>query len=293
MSEPKNTTKFNDPTVRRQEIGDELRRLRATARLALREVAHITSLDASYISRIENGKRTPPPADLASLLTAYRADTATRRRLEALAEEADENGWWQKNRTDITERQHTLISLEGKAERIVSFEPVLIPALLQTGDYARAAMREFGMVPESKIEDGMAARFCRHSVLEQWNPPTFVAIIDELVLDRIVSSPAVVREQLDHLVALSQRPRVTIRVVPNSGGHAGAFGSFELIDQPERPSVVFVEQATSNLFIEQRDEVDVYRRIIKRLLDDALDEGESAERIADAATRLDTEERTE
>lgn len=87
--------KSTDPTIRRQELGDELRQLRRRSGLRLREVAHIVCVDESYVSRIENGLRVPSPLDLASLLTAYRADRATRQRLTALAAEAGESGWWQ------------------------------------------------------------------------------------------------------------------------------------------------------------------------------------------------------
>src|SRR5205085_2270815 len=109
---------------------------------------------------------------------------------------------------------------------------------------------------------------------------------------RVIGSTVVLREQLAHLATLSRQPRITVRVVPNEGGKHGAFGSFELIRQPDRPSAVFVEQATSLLIIEQRNEINFYGRILKRLLDDALDERESLQRVVNAATRLDKEERT-
>jgi transcriptional regulator with XRE-family HTH domain len=291
-SEPRTAAKFNDQTVRRQELGEELRRLRAAASLALREVAHITCLDASNIARVENGHRPPNRLHLERLLTAYRADRVTRHRLEALAEEADESGWWQRNRPEPTERQRTLVNLETKAERIVNFEPIVVPALLQTAEYTRAVMAESGIVPEKNIEDEMAARFCRHAVFEQWNPPLLLMIIDELVLHRIVGGPGIMRRQLHYLVECSRKKRITIRVVPNRGAHAGVLGSFEFIDQPDRPPVVLVAQAVSNLFIEQPSEVEVYQNIIKRLLHSALDEPQSVERVANLAKRLDTEEDT-
>jgi transcriptional regulator with XRE-family HTH domain len=281
---PRTIAKSTDATVRRQELGEELRQLRLRSHLALREVAHMICVDQSYVSRIENGFRVPSPCDLASLLTAYRADRATRRRLTMLAAEADESGWWQRDRHEPTERQRTLVSLEAKAESIVSFELALIPGLLQTSDYTRALMLESGVVPQNEIEDRLAARFCRQSVLEQWNPPTLLAIIDELVLHRSVGGQEVMQRQLDYLVECFQRKRVTVRLVPNRCSHAGMDGSFELITQPGRPPVVFVEEAASNLFIEQCDEVAVYQRIIASLLDNALGERESIEFVASMAS---------
>jgi transcriptional regulator with XRE-family HTH domain len=289
MRKPAKSPQIPDPTIRCQELGDELRQLRAAQRLALREVAHITCLDPSNLARIENGHRPPNRLHLESLLTAYRADRPTRRRLESLAEQADETGWWQRDRDEPTERQRTLVSQEAKAERIVSFEPIVVPGLLQTGEYTRSLMAGSGMVPEDKIEDGMAARFCRQSVLDQWDAPTLLAIIDELALHRVVGCPAVMQRQFAHLVDCSRRKRITIQVVPNGSVHAGVEGAFELIKQPDRPPIVHFEHAASVLFIEKRSEVEVYERIISTLLDNALSESQSVECIASMAKRFDVE----
>jgi transcriptional regulator with XRE-family HTH domain len=287
---PRITAKSTDPTVRRQELGDELRQLRVRSGLRLREVAEIVCVDESYVSRIENGFRVPSPLDLASLLTAYRADRATRQRLTALAAEAGESGWWQRDRHEPTERQRTLVSLEAKADSIVSFELALIPGLLQTSEYTRALLAESGLRSEDEVEAGMAARFCRQTVLEQRNPPTLLALVDELALHRVIGGPVTMRRQLDHLVQCSRNTRITVRVVPNGSSHAGLDGSFELIEQTGRPPVVFIEEASSVLFVEQRNEVDVYYQIVTRLSDIALDEMESVGHIAELAKRFGMEE---
>lgn len=151
-------------------------------------------------------------------------------------------------------------------------------------------MTESGIVPESEIEGRMAARFCRQSVLEQWNPPSWLAFIDELALHRLVGGREVMRRQLDYLLEFARRKHITIRIVANHGSHAAIDGSFELIEQPGRPPVVFVEEVASQLFIEHRDEVGVYERIVERLSECALDEPQSAVRVADTARRLDVEE---
>lgn len=92
------------------------------------------------------------------------------------------------------------------------------------------------------------------------------------------------------MVDCSQGVRVTVRLVPNGSTHAGNDGSFELINLPTDQRVVFIEEAASTLFVEQQDEVEIYRRIASRLLDVALDKDESVDRIAELAKRFGKEE---
>lgn len=145
----------------------------------------------------------------------------------------------------------------------MNFEPVMIPGLLQTGEYARAIKEQSRMLTEQDIEEGMAQRVRRQSVLLRREAPDLLAIIDELVLHRVIGNPEVLRQQLDHLLELSQRQHITIRVVPNQGAHAGIIGSFALINQPDTSPVVFLEQPTSNLITEDGQDLEVYGRIVK------------------------------
>jgi transcriptional regulator with XRE-family HTH domain len=282
-------TKDEITTVRRQELGDELKALREASGLSVQKSAKRVHISASKLSRIENGLRPASVEDVVGLLTLYEADAAKRKQLRALAYEPDARGWWQRDRPNFTERLHTLIFLEGRADHIVNFATLVMPGLLQTGEYTRAVMTESGLVPADDIENRMVTRLRRHSVLLRQRPPHLTAIIDESVLHRPVGGRDILRRQLEHMMEASARSNITIRIVPNQGAHAGIAGSFQLITQPERPTVVFVEHAASCLFIEDRHEVKVYRDIAKKLLDTALDEGQSREVITDLAKRLDTE----
>lgn len=275
-----------EPTVRRQELGQELRMLRKKEHISLREAAEVIDASESKLSRIETGHRNAPLDDIASLLGLYRADSKKRAHLLALAREADEIGWLQASRPNFAQHQHTLIMLESKAAQIVNFEPLIVPGLLQTGEYTRAIMAESGVVQEEEIDDRMVTRLHRQSVLVRRNPPQLLAFIDELVLHRILGGPAVLRLQLRHLVKRASQPNITIRVIPN--GHVGASGSFALLRLPERNPVVFLESLTSNLFVERPEDVGLYERTLERLAECALDEGESIEAIASAARSLET-----
>lgn len=282
MSEP-------DPTVRGQELGEELRVLREAAELSLVEASDRIDASASKLSRVETGRRSAPLEDVAALLAIYGVTGPKRTELLSLTREVERRGWWQRNRPDFPERQRTLISLESKADHIVNFEPIVIPGLLQTGEYTRAFMHECGYIPPEEIEDRMVARLRRHSILLRERPPHLTTIIDELALQRVVGGNDVLRRQMDHLVEMARRPNISIQVIPNRGAHTGTTGAFALIRQSGGPTVVFTENLTSSLFLEDKTETKTYTDAIRRLSDEGLDARQSTELIASTADQLSTE----
>lgn len=277
-------------TLRCQELGEELRVLRESAGMNAAEAAKRIDVSPSKLSRIEHGWRNPPVEDVAALLAVYEVKGEKRRELLALAREAVQRGWWQRDRPDFGERQRTLISLESKADNIVNFEGMLVPGLLQTGEYTRAVLTEGMTLAEDEIEQSMVVRLRRHSVLLRQRPPDVLAIIDELALRRVVGGVNVLRRQMEHLVEAAVRPNIRIRIVPNSvRAHPGVTGSFAILTQAAGPSAVFLENMTSSLFLEEQAEVGTYRQAVRNLLSLALDETQSVEFIASLATRLETE----
>lgn len=280
-----------DTTVRRQELGEALRTWRKTANFTLEEASRVINCSQSKLSRVETGRRAVSPVEVSALLAVYKADAGTRDRLLALAEESGEIDWRQRRWAEMAGGEHTLLTLEAKAEVIVHFDVTLIPGFLQTGEYSRALIREMEVVPEEEIEDRMLTRLRRNAVLLRYDPPRLVAIIDELALRRLVGGRDVLRRQLDCLVEESRRPNVTLRVLPNDGHtHSGVDGSFVVIRRSGFSPVVVSESCSYSLFLEDRREVDVYESIVRKLLKRALDEEQSVAMIADLAKRLDTEE---
>jgi transcriptional regulator with XRE-family HTH domain len=279
-----------EPTVRRQELGRELRTLRKAAGFTLEDAGQVINCSASKVSRIETGHRAVTPVEVSALVAVYSADVATRDRLLALAEEASEVGWWQSRWMDVASSDQTLIALESKAEMIVHFDVTLVPGILQTSEYTRAIMSQTGMVPKEEIEDRMLARLRRNSVLLRPDPPELVAIIDELALRRLIGGRDVVRRQLECLVKESQRPNVTLRVVPNDGPvHSGVDGSFVVVRRSGLSPVIVVESLTSSLFLEDQRDVDAYELALRNLLARALGAEQSVAMVADLAKQLDTE----
>lgn len=281
-------TSLDDPTVRGQELGEALRALRRRAGLGIDDAAVRIDASKSTLSRMENGKRTAAAEDVAALLAVYGSTGPERTRLLTLAREADVRGWWQHDRPPFAQRQQTLVSLESRALAITNFEGMSIPGLLQTGEYTRAMMLESGLIPHEEVEGRMVTRMHRHAVLRRDRPPRLLALIDELALHRVIGGRDVLRRQLEQLVETATRPNVDIRVVPNTRAHAGINGAFTLLQRPEGEPVVFLENLTSSLFLEEKHEIERYEHATRELLRHSLDAAQSVRHIAALARRMDT-----
>ncbi|TQJ02093.1 hypothetical protein FB471_1810 [Amycolatopsis cihanbeyliensis] len=139
----------------------------------------------------------------------------------------------------------------------------------------------------NEIESRVRARLARQALLSRSSRCHFVFFIHEFALRLPVGGAEVMSEQLHHLLRLSVRPYVTVRVIPAAAGaHAGVAGAFMLIESAEFAPVVYLDSETSSLFLETREEVAAHRLVLKTLASTALDERESRELIAEWAIDL-------
>ncbi|WP_328340890.1 helix-turn-helix domain-containing protein [Micromonospora sp. NBC_00421] len=280
--------KASQPTVVGRGLGGELRELRDSRRLPQRRVAIRLGWQPSKLSRIENGIQGVSAADVASLLVIYGVTGDARKRLLGMAERSAEVGWWEAI-GGLSEESRTLIRLESEATGIVNWEPLLVPGLLQTADYAQAVMVGCG-VPADEAQGRVAARLGRQAILTRPAPPTLHVLLDEMVLRRALGGPRVMARQLRHLVEAADRPGLTLRVVPLAvGGHTGLDGSFALFDFPRNRSVVFLDHKLTGLFLEEAPQVAHFRREADRLAEVALSPVDSVELVARYATEHERE----
>ncbi|WP_326562533.1 helix-turn-helix domain-containing protein [Micromonospora sp. NBC_01796] len=280
--------KSNQPTVVGRGLGGELRGLREAKKLALRRVAARLDWQASKLSRMENGIQGIRAEDVASLLVIYGVTGDERKRLLGLAERSAESGWWEVI-GGLSDESRTLIRLETEATTVVNWEPLLIPGLLQTADYTQALMRDGG-VEESDAQSRVAARLGRQAILTRPQPPELLAIMDEMVLRRVLGSHRLMARQLRHLIEAADRPNITLRVVPLAvGGHSGLDGGFALFDFPRNKSVVYLDHKISGLFLEEAPQVAFFRREAERLGAVALSPTESVDFVARVATEHERE----
>ncbi len=263
------------PTVLRILLGAQLRRLREANRITLEEAGKRIRASHSKISRLETGRVGFKDRDIADLLTLYGVtDEEERETLRALARRANAPGWWHDYSDVLPHWFEAYVGLEEVATQIRAYEVQFVPGLLQTEDYARAVtlLGHDGESPRD-IERRVRLRMARQAVLDRAEPPNVWAVIDEAVLSRPAGGPGVMQGQLKHLAELSQRPNVTIQVIPvRAGGHAGVSGPFSILRfaEPDLPDVVYLEQLTSALYLDKPEAVDSYLKVLNRLDTQAL-----------------------
>jgi Domain of unknown function (DUF5753)/Helix-turn-helix domain len=258
------------PTVLRMLLGAHLRRLRE-ARAVTREQAgwEIRSSD-SKISRMELGRVSFKRRDVEDLLTLYGVTSEdVRAELVTLAERANKRGWWHQYGDVLANWFQSYVGLEAAASVIRTYEVQFVPGLLQTRDYARAVTR-LGH-PRIKIEElerRVEVRIARQQLLTRPHPPQFWAVVDEAVLRRPMGGVEIMRAQLEALIDFTRLPNVVVQVMPfASGGHAAAGGAFSILRFPDQdlPDVVYIEQLSSALYLDRREDLDLYAEAIERL----------------------------
>jgi transcriptional regulator with XRE-family HTH domain len=248
------------PTVLRVLLGTQLRRLRESRGITAADAAYAIRGSESKISRIELGRSAVRELDVADLLDLYQVtDSATRERLLTLASRAGQPGWWQRYQDVLPSWFQPYLGLEESAESIRSFDAQFVPGLLQTAEYSTAIM-QLGAYPGDEIDRLVDLRNERQrrfaaGGLRLW------AVIDEIALRREIGGAALMRAQLDHLLAVSERPGLTIQVTPfPSPASCLVPGSFSILRfaAAELPDVVYVEQLTSAMYLDKRADVDRY-----------------------------------
>ncbi len=276
-----------EPTIRSRELGEGLRQAMERAGLNGKQAAHLLGWSPSWVSRLLSGKRGGNEVDVAAFLGVCRVKGPERDQLLALCQEQNTPGWLQQRGSRLPKQLVTLIDRENKAVTIGDFQPILVPGLLQTGEYARAVISHNVNVPPEEVDERVAARLARQSLFSRDHPPRFTFYVHEFVLRTPVGGAVVMADQLHHVLRMSTRRCVTLRVVPVAlGAHAAMTGAFTLMEFAEFKPVTYLESETSSLFLEKPEEITAYRRILEALSETALGEGESRELIATVAIEL-------
>jgi transcriptional regulator with XRE-family HTH domain len=264
-------------------LGGELLRLREQANMTQPQAAKFLSASTAKVAKMERGWVPMRDPDIRALCDAYGVtDPAIVRSLLDLAA-TDRNrrkakGWWQ--RYPELGQASEYVVLEDAATRVRYWQLALVPGLLQTPDYARAlAVADGAWSREDEIERFVQARIARQNRLTDERPLKVHAVIHEGALRQQIGGREVMREQLAHLLRLSDLPNVELMVLPYSAGaHPGVSTSFSMLsfDAPGAMNVVHMETTFSGLWLESRDDSvrhsDLFERIAERALapDDSL-----------------------
>jgi len=272
-------------------LGAQLRRLREAADVTPDQAGYEIRASRSKISRMEHGRVGFKDRDVTDLLTLYGiTDEQMRARMLASARHANAPGWWSKYDDLLPDWFEQYLGLEGAASVIRTFELQFVHGLFQIEAYARAiTLLGHKTAPADEIDRRVSLRLKRQDIFASPEPPQAWSVMDEAVLRRSVGGRAVMGAQLERLAEVASLPQVTIQVVPfGGGGHAAAGGSFTILRfaEPELPDVVYIEQLTSALYLDGREDVDHYREVMNELSTQALTPDRTARFLAEITREI-------
>jgi hypothetical protein len=228
------------------------------ADLTQEQVAKAMDWHPSKIIRIETGAVGVTTNDLRALLGLYKIhDSARTNELIELARASRQSSWSSKYKGRISSQFLQFIEYEEAASILRNYEPLLVPGLLQTEEYADAIMRKLPDpdTPADLIQTRMEIRLTRQHLLEEPSPLTLIFVLGQAAIQHLVGERNTARGQLDRLINLATRPNITIEVVPfDAGLHRGMLEAFVILEfpEPEDNDVLFVE--TSRDLIVSHDE---------------------------------------
>jgi len=273
------------PTVLRMLLGSQLRKLREAAGITPERAGYEIRASRSKISRVEHGRVGFKERDVADLLTLYGVtDEEVRRRMLALAQQANSPGWWARYSDVLPDWFETYIGLEQATSLIRTYELQFVPGLFQTREYARAVTVLGNRAASAEdIERRVSLRMSRQQILTRADSvPRVWAVIDESALRRPLGGRDVMRAQLQHLIEITESPQVTMQIMPfDRGGHSAAGGSFAILRfaEADLPDIVYIEQLTGALYLDRPEEIDHYREVMNSLSAEAETPAESERQL--------------
>jgi transcriptional regulator with XRE-family HTH domain len=270
-------------TVPRRQLGRYLRELRNRRCMTVKRAAEEMEWSETKIWRIENGMTSLRSHDVETLCRIYAAPPDLTEALKALAKETKAKGWWHDYGDVIPEWLDMYIGLEEAASELSTYQPGLVPGLLQTEQYARAVIKEDNPdVDDREIERRVRLRIARQMLVRrEADPPALHVALDEAILRRPVGGPEVMAAQLGALAEAADLPNVTLRVMPHAAGlHRGLMtGPFVILRFPvdgngveSEPATVYVEGFTGALYLDKPREVARYTIAFDGIWTAALDE---------------------
>jgi len=226
----------------------------------------------SKMNRIEKARSGIDVNDLRELLPIYGiTDSEQAEDLLALARAAGQGLWWQRYSDVAPPSLLELIDYESMASAVNQFEPLFVPGVLQTAEYAREVLRVFH--DETSAAALAELRTSRWNLLASENAPRFSFVLDESVIRRPVGNPSITSRQLRHLISVAELPDVALQVVPFTAGlHPGMKGPFEIVGFDDTPdeSTVFLEGPRDDFIShapeEARDHLEAFRRVAQTAL---------------------------
>ncbi|MEU9315089.1 helix-turn-helix transcriptional regulator [Streptomyces sp. NPDC048295] len=277
------------PTARRQRLGAELRKLRERAGITATEAAKLLGGNQARISNIEAGRYGVSAERVRTLSSHYNCpDHELVNALAAMTGDR-KRGWWEEYREILSNGLLDLAELEHHGAALRTSHTAGLPGLLQTADHAREVFRQVvPALPPPEVEHRLSFRIKRQGVIFREDPPPYRAVIHEAALHMEFGGPTVARQQLAHLLTMSEREQVTIQVIPfRAGAYPGAGQPIYYVHGPvPQLDTVQLDQAHGIVLLDAEAQLNKYRKVLARLESLALDVAGSRDLIHAVAHSL-------
>jgi transcriptional regulator with XRE-family HTH domain len=273
-------------SVRQRRVSRELRTLREQRGMSCLEVARALDCSESKISRMETGERGLYADDVAAVLGFLQAPGKLRQELLDLVRSGETRNWHEIH-SKLPTNWKALINFENDATEIYSYEPLVIPGLAQTPEYARILIESPKSLTDPEIDALVAARMNRKVVFSRANPPKLNLLFEETVLRRTMGNPAVMYGQLQHLLAIAIRRNFSLQVLPFDVEPTTATqGSLLILKFQNEPTIAYEETQATSTFLEDEEHIDRAKLAWQKLQTAALSPEDSSRMIADIAGKL-------
>jgi transcriptional regulator with XRE-family HTH domain len=255
-------------------FGFELRRYRKARGWSQIRLSKAVSYSVGTISMIETARRSPTEEFARHCDEALEAEGALMR-LWPMVSHASAPSWFR-----------PWLDVEATAETIRTWEPLIVPGLLQTEDYARAILSGEPGVTSEEVEEHLTARMERQSILRRPRPPLLWVVLDEGVLHRPIGSRAVMAAQLTRLLEASEAPRITIQVLPlDAYCTTGLLGGFAVTQAHGTPDTAYVEAASNAQVTDWTESVKTLALRYEGIRSEALSQRDSVNLIKETTQR--------
>ncbi|ASU80487.1 XRE family transcriptional regulator [Actinopolyspora erythraea] len=280
-------TSRKKPGVQRRRLGSKLRQLREQADISVETVMDELDWSRSKLSRIETAINTITVPDVRALCGLYGADGELTDQLVRMSKQAKKKGWWHAYSDALTDYFNDYIELESEATSVTNYQIDLIPGLLQTSEYAHAVIEAWTPdITKDVVDRRTELRIARQRQLD--GELKLWAVIDESALRRRCGDDSVMARQLRHVREMADRPNVTVQILPfEAGTHIAMGTAFTLLDfGGVYDPVVYIDNLTSALYLEEGHEVERYTLAAEHLRAVALDPRGSVARLEEIQAEL-------
>ncbi|WP_326583733.1 helix-turn-helix domain-containing protein [Streptomyces sp. NBC_00487] len=262
-----------DPSLNRRRLRVELRKARYTSGLTKQQTADALDWSLSKIMRIEAGTVGVSVTDVRALMQQYEVtDPELVSELEEAARGSKGPSWWAPWGNLVSQPFAQYLGYEGAATSIRIYNPIVLPGLVQTEDYATALLSP--TTEGTDVRRSVELRTARQErYLDSETGPRVEIVLDEAAVRRVIGGPRVMRRQLEHITTLSRRPQMGIRLLPFTvGAHFSTLSPFILLGFKDDDDLLYLEGPSGGL--SNRDDLDLtvrYQECFADISDKAYD----------------------